>query len=328
MFDNKKILITGGSGSWGNEITRQLLRDYNPEQIIIYSRGEQMQVTMDRRFKSHPKLKFVIGNVQDLETLKEACRGVHYIFHLAALKHVPICEDNPWQSIKTNIIGTENVVKAAIANEVELVLDCSSDKACNPVNTYGLGKAMGEKIMIQANHRTNKTKFVCTRAGNAMGTRGSIIPFFFFFMERGKEIPITDNRMTRYFMTIEEAIGLVFKAMENCRGGEIFVMNMDACKVIDLANAMIEELDSASQLIETGIRPGEKLNESLISEHEALATIVFDETYYVILPQLNVNGIKEKYKDFKKFDRSKYTSNDVLMGTEEIKGKLRAGGFV
>jgi len=328
MFDNKKILITGGSGSWGNEIAKQLLRDYNPEQVIIYSRGEQMQVMMDRRFKSHPKLKFVIGNVQDLETLKEACRGVHYIFYLAALKHVPICEDNPWQSIKTNIIGTENVVKAAIANEVELVLDCSSDKACNPVNTYGLGKAMGERIMIQANHRTNKTKFVCTRAGNAMGTRGSIIPFFKELIQQGRDVTITDNRMTRYFMTIQEAIGLVFKAMQNCKGGEIFVMNMDACKVVDLANIMIKELGSNSKLTEIGIRPGEKLHESLISEHEASNTIILDDSYYVILPHLNVNGVKEKYKEFKKFDRSKYTSNDVLMGAEEIKEKLRAGGFV
>lgn len=328
MFNNKKILITGGSGSWGNEIARQLLSDYNPEQVIIYSRGEQMQVMMDRRFKSHPKLKFVIGNVQDLQTLTEACRGVDYIFHLAAIKHVPICEDNPWQSIKTNIIGTENVVRAAIANDVEMVVDCSSDKACTPVNTYGLGKAMGERIMIQANHRTNRTKFVCTRAGNAMGTRGSIIPFFKGLMQQGRDVTITDNRMTRYFMTIQEAVGLVFKAMENCRGGEIFVMNMDACRVVDLAKAMIEELGSSSKLVEIGIRPGEKLNESLISEYEALDTIVFDDTYYIILPQLNVNGIKEKYKDFKKFDRPKYTSNDVLMSMDQIKEKLRAGGFV
>ncbi|MBU1046016.1 polysaccharide biosynthesis protein [Patescibacteria group bacterium] len=327
MFDNQKILITGGTGSWGREITRQLLEKYNPREIVIYSRGEFAQVQMDRWFKN-PKLKFVIGDVSSLSTLEAAMAEVDYVFHLAALKHVPVCENNPWQSIKTNIIGTQNVIRAAIDNMVKLVIDCSSDKACAPVNMYGLCKAIGEKLMIHANQESAKTKFVCTRAGNVMGTQGSIIPFFRSLAEEGKDIPITDFNMTRYYITIDEAISLLVKATEHCAGGEIFVMKMPACKIIDLAEVIIEELGSSSKLQEIGIRPGEKLHEYLISEYEAKDTIIFNDTYYLILPQGDINNLREKYKDFKKFEGDKYSSSDKLMNKEEIREKLKKGGFI
>ncbi len=327
MFKNKKILITGGTGSWGNEITSQLLEKYNPQEIIIYSRGELKQVEMERRF-NNSKLKFVIGDVADINTLNTSIRGVDIVFHLAALKHVPVCENNPWQSIKTNIIGTQNVINAAINNKIKLVVDCSSDKACAPINTYGLCKAVGEKLTIHANQAISETKFACIRAGNVMGTSGSVIPFFIDLIKQGQDVPITDLRMTRYFMTISEAISLLLRAAEHCFGGEIFVTKMPACKIADLAEVLIQELGSKSKIKEIGIRSGEKLHECLISEHEAKNSIIFDDAYYVILPQQEVNNLKETYKNFKKFEGEKYCSNDKLMNKEEIRERLKEGGFI
>lgn len=328
MFNDQRILITGGSGSWGNELTKQLLERYNPKEIIIYSRSELPQVEMQRRFDDNQKLKFIIGDIRSLNTLTESMRGVDYVFHLAALKHVPICENNPWQSVNTNIVGTENVIRAAINNKVKLVIDVSTDKACAPINMYGVCKSVGEKLIIQANERRKETKFVCIRAGNVMGTRGSIIPFFKDLIKAGRDIPITDYNMTRYFMTLEEAIGLIFKAIVHCYGGEIFVTKMPACKINDLAEVMIEELGEHSNLYEIGIRPGEKLHEVLISEYEAKDTIIFDDSYYVILPALNVNNVREKYEHHEKFVGNYYSSNDKLMSKPEIKGKLEEGGFI
>lgn len=327
MFNNQKILITGGTGSWGNEITKQLLEKYNPQEIIIYSRGELKQVEMERRF-SNSKLKFVIGDVADIDALNTVMKNVAFVFHLAALKHVPICENNPWQSIKTNIIGTQNVVNAAINNKIKLVVDCSSDKACAPINTYGLCKAVGEKLTIHANQAISETKFACIRAGNVMGTSGSVIPFFIDLIKQGKDVTITDFKMTRYFMTISEAISLLLRAVEHCFGGEIFVTKMPACKIIDLAEVLIQELSSKSKIKEIGIRPGEKLHECLISEYEARNTIIFDDSYYVILPQQEINDLREKYKNFKKFEGEKYCSNDKLMNKAEIKKRLIEGGFI
>lgn len=328
MFNEQRILITGGSGSWGDELTKQLFTKYNPQEIIIYSRGELAQVEMQRKFNNNPKLKFIIGDIKSLNNLTEAMFNVDYVFHLAALKHVPICESNPWQSVNTNIIGTENVIRAAINNKVKLVIDVSTDKACAPINMYGVCKSVGEKLIIHANERKKDTRFVCIRAGNVMGTRGSIIPFFKDLIKEGKDLPITDYNMTRYFMTLEEAISLLFKAIENCTGGEIFVTKMPACKITDLAEVMIESLNSKSKLYQIGIRPGEKLHEVLISEYEALDTIIFDESYYVILPSLNVNQVREKYVSYQKFEGDSYSSNDILMNKTEIKQKLQSGGFI
>jgi len=283
-FNNKRILITGGTGSWGNELTKQLLEKYSPKEIIIYSRWELAQVMMWRKFWEYKNIKYMIGDIRDLSRLSECMKHVDYVFHLAALKHVPVCEDYPEESVKTNVTWTENVVKAAKSNNVSVVIDVSTDKACNPINVYGSCKSLWEKIMIQANDEHSDTKFVCIRAWNVMGTNGSIIPFFKDLLQNtDKPLPITDIEMTRYFMTLSDAINLVFKATDNCFGGEVFVTKMPACRIIDLAKVLSKDHNKELIYKVVGIRPGEKLHEELVSEYEAINTVE-DENFRIILP--------------------------------------------
>ncbi len=324
-FKDSVVLITGGTGSWGNELTHQLLEKYDPKEIRIFSRGEFAQVTMARKFNYDPRLKFVIGDVRDEYRVKEVMRDVDYVFHLAALKHVPICEEHPWESITTNINGVENVVRGAIANNVKVVVDSSTDKACSPLNTYGACKSVGEKLITSANQRFGDTRFVCIRAGNVMGTNGSVIPFFREKILRGQAVPITDMEMTRYFMTVTEAVNLLFKAMFHSIGGEIYVTKMPACKISDLAKALAKHYGKKIDIDVIGIRPGEKLHEMLVSEDEATQTVE-DEDFKIILP---MDGrLNEAYKDFKKAAAKPYTSNDKLMEQAEILRKLQDGGFL
>ncbi|MFT5876129.1 MAG: UDP-N-acetylglucosamine 4,6-dehydratase, partial [Clostridium sp.] len=295
MFKDKTILITGGTGSWGNELTTQLL-EMNPKQIIIYSRSELNQVNMQRKF-IHPKLKFIIGDIRDYESLKQATKNVDYIFHLAALKHVPICEEQPFEAIKTNIIGVENIIKVAIENRVYKVIDVSTDKAVEPVNVYGMTKAIGEKLVIHANTISDNTKFVCIRAGNVLGTNGSVVPYFIDQVKRENQITITDMEMTRYFLTLNQAIGLIFKAIKSSVGGETFVMKMPGYKIVDIASIIQDQFGQEQCSIKIiGKRPGEKLHEVLISRYEAENAYIYDNDYFVILPQINIDGLKEYYE--------------------------------
>lgn len=327
MFKNQIILITGGTGSWGNELTKQLLKKA-PKLIIIYSRSELSQVNMQRKF-NNPKLKFIIGDIRDKQQLIKASVGVNYIFHLAALKHVPICEEQPNEAIKTNILGTQNVIEAAKNNHIKKVIDVSTDKAVNPFNFYGMTKAIGERLMINANINSNKTKFVCIRGGNVLGTNGSVVPFFIDQINRLKTVFITHHDMTRYYITLEQAIGLLFRATENSLGGETFVMRMPACKVTDLAEVLIQEISNKKiPLKEIGVRPGEKINECLIGKNESPYTYQYDKNYYMILPQIKISGLKEYYKNLKKVTFEEYTSNDILMNKKEIKIMLKAGNFI
>ncbi|MFA6999686.1 MAG: polysaccharide biosynthesis protein [Candidatus Paceibacterota bacterium] len=327
MFKNSVIFITGGTGSWGNELTKQLL-EKNPKKIIVYSRSELQQVNMERIF-DNPKIKYVIGDIRDYRHLVKASVGVDYIFHLAALKHVPICEEQPDEAVKTNIVGTQNVIDAAKENGVKKVIDVSTDKAADPFNFYGMTKAVGERLIINANIDSGKTKFVCIRGGNVLGTNGSIVPFFIDQINRLKMILITDKEMTRYYMTMKEAIHLLFKATENSFGGETFVMKMPACKVIDIAEILIKEITNKKIPIkEIGIRPGEKIHECLISKNEAPSTYIYDENYYVILPQVKIDDLKEKYKHLKKVSFREYSSNEMLMNKKEIKTMLKNGNFI
>jgi FlaA1/EpsC-like NDP-sugar epimerase len=281
---------------------------------------------MKRKF-NNDKLKFIIGDIRDYEAVDLATKDVDYIFHLAALKHVPICEELPNEAIKTNIAGTNNIIKAAISNRVKKVIDVSSDKAVEAVNLYGMTKAIGEKLIIQANDLSDHTKFVCVRGGNVMGSSGSVIPLFIDQINKGGPLTFTDKRMTRFFLTLEEAIDLLFKASENSVGGETFVMNMPACNITNLANVLMQNLGQV-ETKELGIRPGEKLDEILISKHEAALTYEYDDNYFVILP-LNANGaLLDKYSKLKKFSYSEFTSRTKMLNDEDIEKMLFKGKFL
>ena len=326
IFDNARILITGGTGSWGQTLTRLMLEKHNPKEIIIFSRGELQQVLMQRKFKN-PKIKYIIGDVRDYEAVKFATRNVDYIFHMAALKHVPICEDQPQEAIKTNVTGTTNIVNAAIENCVKKVIDVSTDKAVEPLNLYGMTKAVGEKLIIQANDLTDHTKFVCVRGGNVMGSNGSVIPYFIEQIRNGGPVTITDLRMTRFFLTLEEAIGLLFKAAEESMGGETFVMNMPAAYIKDVADILIEEYGNAD-ITEIGSKPGEKLDEMLISKHEAVMSYKYDDAYFVILPFNPKQDLVDKYSNLEKFSQEEFSSKTFIMQHDAIKEMLKKGKFL
>ncbi len=320
--------MTGGTGSWGHELVRQLLK-YDPKEIRIFSRNESVQFSMKQEFDNNPKLHFLIGDIKEKDTLIEACTGVDYVFHLAALKHVPVCEDQPIEALKTNVIGTQNVVDAAIQCKVRRVVYISTDKASSPSNFYGLTKTMGERLIIHANTLDIDTRFVCVRGGNVLGTNGSVIHVFKKQIEEKGKVGITDINMTRFFLTIEDAIKLVFKATFESIGGEIFVMKMPTCKITDLASVLIEASGKENVGMEIlGIRPGEKIHELLFSEYESINTISYNDEYYVILPSIHINGLKEHYAQYQPVNLLNYNSSKGLMSKDEIKEMLQKGGFI
>jgi len=323
MFNNKTILITGGSGSWGNELTYQLLNKYNPKEIRIYSRGEIKQWFMKRKFNNNLKLKFIVGDVRDTNRIDIALQNVDIVFHLAALKHVPICEENPNEAVLTNVVGTQNVINASIKNNVKLFVDVSSDKAVDPLNLYGVTKACGEKLTIAANNTSGTTKFVCVRGGNVIGTNGSVVPLFREQILRTNTLTITDQRMTRFFLTLKEAINLLFKAIEDSVGGEIFVLKMPSAKITDFAKVMVDELGNKDTKIKIiGIRPGEKVHEVLISRYE-VNRVIETGNYYIILPLINVPAIIKKYGKMKKRKIIEYSSDSTQrLNNSEIKKML------
>jgi len=313
IFDDKTIFVTGGTGSWGHELIKQFFDRYpGVKEIRIYTRGEHKQVEMKREFGFNPKLKFIIGDIRDKNILGLAMKGSDYVFHLAALKHVPVCEENCWEAVLTNIYGTQNVIECAIANNVSKVVDISTDKAVDPFNHYGCTKACGEKMIINANQNyISDTKFVCIRGGNVMGTNGSVLPLFKRQIREQNQITITDLEMTRYLMSTKEAISLVFEAVENSIGGEIFVMRMAATKVRNIASVMTTlfgNQDTKQQII--GIRPGEKLHEVLVSKNEAPRTKIFNSKYYVILPQF-MTDMPEKYDSLPDIEYEEFNSNNA-----------------
>lgn len=285
---------------------------------------------MERTF-TNPVLKFVIGDIRDRERVMEACEGVDYIFHLAALKHVPVCEEQPYEAIKTNIEGTKNLIDGAISNGVRKVIDVSTDKAVDPLNLYGMTKAIGERLIIHAN-RKNATRFVCIRGGNVMGTNGSVIPYFIEQIKRDNRVTITDKNMTRYFLTLHQAIKLLFKACETSYGGETYVMQMPSCKMMDVAEVLIRHYgNEETKIVEIGKRPGEKTHEVLISRYESPNTYVYDKNYYVVFPIIQIDGLKEFFESTQTLipvEFEEYASNQKLMNPEEIEGLLKDGGFI
>ncbi|MEZ5813491.1 MAG: UDP-N-acetylglucosamine 4,6-dehydratase (inverting) [Alphaproteobacteria bacterium] len=281
-LDGKSILVTGGTGSFGKRFIETVLEDYNPAKVIVYSRDELKQYEMEQAFreKAYSAIRFFIGDVRDRDRLTLATRGVDIIIHAAALKHVPIAEYNPMECIRTNIDGAENVVRAAIDNNVEQVIALSTDKAANPINLYGASKLASDKIFVSANNISGAagTRFSVVRYGNVVGSRGSVIPFFQKKIDEGADhLPITDERMTRFWITLQQGVNFVLSSMEMMKGGEIFVPKIPSMKITDLARAMAPNLPQEM----VGIRPGEKLHEVMVTADDGRNTLELDDRYII-----------------------------------------------
>lgn len=292
MLNNKTILVTGGTGSFGNEFTRYVLENYDPKKVIIYSRDEYKQFVMRNSFREYDdKLRYFIGDVRDEARLRRALSGVDYIVHAAALKQVPACEYNPMEAVKTNIDGAMNVVNAALDCGVQKVVALSTDKAVNPVNLYGGTKLVSDKLFIAANAYRGEsgTIFSVVRYGNVAGSRGSVIPFFHKLIEDGAaELPITDFRMTRFWISLYEGIQLVIKALNDSKGGETFISKIPSFKVTDLATAMAPGLKQ----VEVGIREGEKLHECMVPAADSMTTYEYEKNF-IIYPHMEWCNLDE-----------------------------------
>ncbi|WP_309498788.1 UDP-N-acetylglucosamine 4,6-dehydratase (inverting) [Sulfurovum sp.] len=283
MFNNKNILITGGTGSFGKKYTEIILSKYKPNKIIIYSRDELKQYEMGQEF-TDPCMRYFIGDVRDGGRLKEAMDGVDFVIHAAALKHVPVAEYNPMECIKTNINGAQNVIEAAIACGVDKVIALSTDKAANPINLYGATKLASDKLFVAANNMvgSRKTRFSVVRYGNVTGSRGSVIPFFKKLLDEGAtELPITDEKMTRFLITLDDGVNFVLKNFERMYGGEIFIPKIPSMYMTELAKAIAPNVPH--KII--GIRPGEKLHEIMCPSDDSHLTLVFDD-HFVIQPSI------------------------------------------
>ena len=283
MFDNKSILITGGTGSFGKQYIKTLLTRFKPRRLIVFSRDELKQFEMQQVF-NQPCMRYFIGDVRDLERLQQAMNGVDYVIHAAALKQVPAAEYNPTECLKTNVHGAENVIRAALDNDVEKVIALSTDKAANPINLYGASKLASDKLFVAANNMAggHRTQFSVVRYGNVVGSRGSVVPFFLKLIEQGSDhLPITHADMTRFWITLQQGVDFVLKNFERMQGGEIFVPKIPSVRVTDLATAMAPELEQ--KII--GIRPGEKLHEIMCPADDSHLTLEFDD-HFVICPTI------------------------------------------
>lgn len=307
MFENATILVTGGTGSFGNTFVPMTLAKYNPKKIIIFSRDEMKQWDMAKKFENDPRLRFFIGDVRDKERLYRALDGVDYVVHAAATKIVPTAEYNPFECVKTNINGAMNLIDACIDKGVKGVVALSTDKASSPINLYGATKLASDKLFVSGNAYAGEhvTRFSVVRYGNVMGSRGSVIPFFMSIKDRGV-LPITDDRMTRFMISLEEGVDLVWHAFEDMVGGEIYVKKIPSMKVTDLARVVAPE---AKQEV-IGIRPGEKLHEQMISAEDSYYTYEYPE-HFKILPVINGWGeTASRIKDGKKVAEGFVYSSD------------------
>ncbi|MBQ1290905.1 MAG: UDP-N-acetylglucosamine 4,6-dehydratase (inverting) [Lachnospiraceae bacterium] len=327
LLNDRSILITGGTGSFGKCFTKYVLENYSPRKIIIYSRDEFKQFMManDEFFKDHAKqLRFFIGDVRDKERLERALEDVDYVVHAAALKQVPACEYNPAEAIKTNINGAQNVIDACLNRGVKKVVALSTDKAVNPVNLYGGTKLVSDKLFIAANAYAGKKDitFSIVRYGNVAGSRGSVIPFFQSLIEQGvTELPITDYRMTRFWISLEEGVQLVIKALAEAKGGETFISKIPSFYVKDLAEAMLPGCTTR----EVGIRPGEKLHEIMVTTEDSATTYEYDK-HYIVYPQITFNERQVPDLSGRKVeDGFAYSSgtNSEWMSVEEIRERLK-----
>ena len=283
LLDGSSILITGGTGSFGKAFLRRVLEIHDPQRVIVYSRDELKQYEMRAEFGSDERVRFFIGDIRDRDRLRMALHGVDYVVHAAALKQVDTAEYNPMEYVKTNILGSENVIMASLDAGVKKVVALSTDKASSPINLYGATKLTADKLFITANHYgwNYGTTFAVVRYGNVMGSRGSVIPFFRGLAERGEPLPITDTRMTRFWITLPQAVDFVLRSFDVMVGGELYVPRIPSTRILDLAEAIAP----GAPTVEIGIRPGEKLHEEMISVEDARRTIRQDDRY-VVLPTL------------------------------------------
>ncbi|MBL8252418.1 MAG: UDP-N-acetylglucosamine 4,6-dehydratase (inverting) [Candidatus Competibacter sp.] len=299
MFRKKSILITGGTGSFGKQCVKTLLEQFDPHRLVVYSRDELKQFEMSQEYDS-PAMRYFIGDVRDRDRLRQAMRGIDYVIHAAALKQVPAAEYNPMECIKTNVHGAQNVIDAAIENGAQKVIALSTDKAANPINLYGATKLVSDKLFIAANNIAggHPTRFAVVRYGNVMGSRGSVLPFFRNLLQQGAtDLPITDMRMTRFWITLQEGVDFVLKSFERMQGGELFVPKIPSSRIEDLAKAMAPRIP----LRVIGIRPGEKLHEVMCPGDASHLTLEFHD-HYVIQPAISftlavdhsINALRER----------------------------------
>lgn len=322
MFKNKTLLITGGTGSFGNAVLNRFLQS-DIKEIKIFSRDEKKQDDMRRSYKSS-KIKFFVGDIRDPLSIDGAMANTDYVFHAAALKQVPSCEFFPVEAVKTNIIGTENVLNSAINNKVEKIICLSTDKAVYPINAMGISKAMMEKVFVAKSRNSGKTKIIGTRYGNVMGSRGSVIPLFIEQIKAGKPITITDPKMTRFMMSLDEAVELVLYAFKNGNQGDLFVQKSPAATVSVLAKALVELYKSKSPVKEIGIRHGEKMYETLVTKEEMIKA-EDQEKYFKISPDgRDLNYDQYFSKGTLKPSIDEYNSNNTnLLNVEEMKNLLQ-----
>jgi len=306
MFDNKVIFISGGTGSFGKKYTKTLLERYKPKKIIIFSRDELKQYEMQLEFNDDC-MRYFLGDVRDLDRLKQAMQGVDYVIHGAAMKQVPAAEYNPMECIKTNITGAENIISAAIYNNVDKVMALSTDKAANPVNLYGATKLASDKLFVAANNMTgsNKTRFSVVRYGNVVGSRGSVVPYFKKLIGQGvTSLPITHVDMTRFWITLTDGVDFVLKNFERMAGGEIFVPKIPSARIVDLAKSLAPNLEH--EII--GIRPGEKIHEIMCPSDDSFHTIEFYH-YYVITPTVNLFEYEHDYTQSNNGEKGQYVEH-------------------
>ena len=326
IFKNKSVLVTGGTGSFGNKFVGTALAKFKLKKLVIFSRDEFKQHEMAKVFPrdKYPQLRYFLGDIRDKDRLLRAFEGIDYVIHAAALKQVPALEYNPTEAVKTNILGADNIVDAAIDRGVKKVIALSTDKAVSPINLYGATKLAAEKIFIAANsYAGGKAKFAVVRYGNVIGSRGSVIPYYISLKNKGiREFPVTDKLMTRFWITLEQGVDLVIKALELSEGGEVFVPRIPSMKITDLAKAI--EPRCTFKII--GIRPGEKMHETLLSEDEARNTKAVDGLY-VILPQfVEEKSLVEKYKKYNFVPAAfvyRSDRNDKVLTIEDLRSLIR-----
>lgn len=334
FFTDKKVLIIGGTGTIGQSLLKQILLQ-NPAVIRIFSRDEHKQFELQQQMSEFHNIRYLIGDVRDAARLERAMQGIDYVFHVAAMKHVPACEYNPFEAVQTNIIGTQNVIQAALNSGVKKVVFTSTDKAISPTNTYGASKLMAERLISSAQYHSgaNETIFAAVRFGNVMGSRGSVIPLFKSQIRTNNEITVTDMGMSRFMMTVNQATSLTMRAMERALGGEVFVLKMPVIRLADLASVVIEETAAKFEfdpttvsIREIGLRPGEKMYEELMTYEEAMDALELPDMF--VIPNTYV-GREYQYEDAKPADKQSYSSHEVApLSQQDVRALLCEEGLL